>query len=132
MSHSPNDLYWHVRLPCTMAASVSAPAALPSGATHSRPYAQSRFLLHSSATIYFVFDGEAHPHARAMPTAEEARSAIKEERALPATGGGRRPEHRQERALPATGGGRRPEHREERALPATGGGRRPEHRRRLT
>src|SRR4051812_5163664 len=52
-----------------------------------------------------------------------------EERALPATGGGRRPEHtEEERALPATGGGRRPEHtEEERALPATGGGRRPEH-----
>src|SRR4051794_18489798 len=93
MSHSPNDLYWHVRLPCTMAASVSAPAALPSGATHSRPYAQSRFLLHSSATIFFVFEGEAHAHARAMPTAHEAKSAIREERALPATGEGRRPEH---------------------------------------
>ncbi|TMB32375.1 MAG: S1 RNA-binding domain-containing protein [Deltaproteobacteria bacterium] len=52
-----------------------------------------------------------------------------EERALPATGGGRRPEHPvEERALPATGGGRRPEHPvEERALPATGGGRSPEH-----
>ncbi|MFL5409260.1 MAG: hypothetical protein ACJ79O_25850 [Myxococcales bacterium] len=36
-----------------------------------------------------------------------------EERALPATGGGRRPEHtEEERALPATGGGRRPEHTE--------------------
>src|SRR3954463_3325455 len=110
-----------------MAASLSAPAALPSGATHSRPYAQSRFLLHSSATIFFVFEGEAHAHARAMPTAQEVKSAIREERALPATGGGRRPEHGRERALPATGGGRRPEHGRERALPATGGGRRPEH-----
>ncbi|MFL5434230.1 MAG: Imm1 family immunity protein [Myxococcales bacterium] len=48
-----------------------------------------------------------------------------EERALPATGGGRRPEHTEkERALPATGGGRRPEHTEkEPASPATGGAR---------
>src|SRR5947199_6249562 len=92
-SQSPNDLSWQVRFPCTMAASVSAAAALPSGATHSRPYAQSRFLLHCSATIFFVLEGEAHAHARATPTAQEARSAIMEERALPATGAGRRPEH---------------------------------------
>src|SRR3954468_18870487 len=96
-----------------MAASVSAPAALPSGATHSSPYAQSRFLLHSSATIFFVFEGEAHAHARATPTAQEARNAIPEGRALPASPVAEacRSEHRQERALPATGEGRRPEHR---------------------
>src|SRR4051812_5070718 len=52
-----------------------------------------------------------------------------EERALPATGGGQRPQHPvEERALPATGGGQRPQHPvEERALPATGGGQRPQH-----
>src|SRR4051812_42656220 len=53
----------------------------------------------------------------------------REERALPATGAGQRPEHpEEERALPATGAGQRPEHpQEERALPATGAGQRPEH-----
>src|SRR4051812_5216862 len=53
----------------------------------------------------------------------------REERALPATGAGQRPEHpEEERALPATGAGQRPEHpEEERALPATGAGQRPEH-----
>src|SRR5438105_1159215 len=46
------------------------------------------------------------PYLPAMAVAKTA-----EERALPATGGGRRPEHMaEERALPATGGGRRPEH----------------------
>jgi len=48
-----------------------------------------------------------------------AKALDSEERALPATGGGRRPEHtEEERALPATGGGRRPEHTEE--VPALG------------
>ena len=47
-----------------------------------------------------------------------------EEPALPATGGGRRPEHpTEEPASPATGGGRRPEHPTEEL--AAGGGRRP-------
>src|SRR4051812_14108279 len=52
-----------------------------------------------------------------------------EERALPATGGGRTAgAYGEERALPATGGGRTAgAYGEERALPATGGGRRPEH-----
>src|SRR4051794_26382589 len=48
--------------------------------------------------------------AKAPEKRAAAAAKPKEERALPATGGGRRPEHTEERALPATGGGRRPEH----------------------
>ena len=49
---------------------------------------------------------------------EKIRAAGAEERASPATGGGRRPEHpNEERASPATGGGRRPEHPNEEKAP---------------
>jgi recombination protein RecA len=73
--------------------------------------------------------GVVRPNTPAGVPIELAKPQPVEERASPATGGGRRAEHpMEERASPATGGGRRAEHpMEERASPATGGGRRAEH-----
>ena len=74
---------------------------------------------------------ELHPEDRAprpLPS-RPPRPQRKDERKMPVVV--RKPalgKAAEERALPATGGGRRPEHPvEERALPATGGGRSPEH-----
>jgi recombination protein RecA len=73
--------------------------------------------------------GVVRPNTPAGVPIELAKPQPVEERASPATGGGRRAEHpMEERASPATGGGRRAEHpMEERASLATGGGRRAEH-----